>query len=64
MKMTMMMPGWSAHGGQTLSPYVGKMKENENILGHSVGAWDGKSRSITLILNRLLGAHLLVLRSL
>ncbi|CDM34983.1 Amidase [Penicillium roqueforti FM164] len=22
MKMTMMMPGWSAHGGQTLSPYT------------------------------------------
>ncbi|KAJ5916612.1 amidase signature enzyme [Penicillium tannophilum] len=36
MKMTMMMPGWSAHGGQTLSPYVGKMEENENILGHSL----------------------------
>lgn len=36
MKMTMMMPGWSAHGGQTLSPYVGKIKENEKILGHSV----------------------------
>ncbi|KAJ5792756.1 amidase signature enzyme [Penicillium pulvis] len=35
MKMTMMMPGWSAHGGQTFSPYVGKMEENENILGHS-----------------------------
>ncbi|KAJ5541218.1 amidase signature enzyme [Penicillium frequentans] len=35
MKMTMMMPGWSAHGGQTLSPYVGKMAENEKILGHS-----------------------------
>jgi amidase len=36
MKMTMMMPGWSAHGGQTLSPYVGSMEENENLLGHSV----------------------------
>ncbi|KAF7547640.1 hypothetical protein G7Z17_g7591 [Cylindrodendrum hubeiense] len=35
MKMTMMMPGWSAHGGQTLSPYVGKMEENEKLLGHS-----------------------------
>ncbi|CAI7644884.1 unnamed protein product [Penicillium glandicola] len=35
MKMTMMMPGWSAHGGQTLSPYVGKMEDNEKILGHS-----------------------------
>ncbi|KAE8380867.1 amidase signature enzyme [Aspergillus bertholletiae] len=35
MKMTMMMPGWSAHGGQTLSPYVGKIEENEKILGHS-----------------------------
>lgn len=36
MKMTMMMPGWSAHGGQTLSSYVGKMEENEKLLGHSV----------------------------
>ncbi|KAJ5725664.1 amidase signature enzyme, partial [Penicillium malachiteum] len=35
MKMTMMMPGWSAHGGQTLSPYIGKIEENEKILGHS-----------------------------
>ncbi|KAJ5614229.1 amidase signature enzyme [Penicillium herquei] len=35
MKMTMMMPGWSAHGGQTFSPYVGKIEENEKILGHS-----------------------------
>lgn len=36
MKMTMMMPGWSGHGGQTLSPYVGKIEENETLLGHSV----------------------------
>ncbi|PYI06050.1 amidase signature enzyme [Aspergillus sclerotiicarbonarius CBS 121057] len=35
MKMTMMMPGWSAHGGQTLSPYVGKIEDKEKILGHS-----------------------------
>ncbi|KAJ5738943.1 amidase signature enzyme [Penicillium malachiteum] len=35
MKMTMMMPGWSAHGGQTLSPYIWKIEENEKILGHS-----------------------------
>ncbi|OGM41145.1 hypothetical protein ABOM_009853 [Aspergillus bombycis] len=35
MKMTRMMPGWSAHGGQTLSPYVGKIEGNEKILGHS-----------------------------
>ncbi|OQE35354.1 hypothetical protein PENCOP_c013G04170 [Penicillium coprophilum] len=35
MKMTMMMPGWSAHGGQTLSPYVGKIEDDEKILGHS-----------------------------
>jgi hypothetical protein len=38
MKMTMMMPGWSAHGGQTLSPYVGKIEDNEKILGHSVSS--------------------------
>lgn len=36
MKMTMMTPGWSSHGGQTLSPYVGKIEENEALLGHSV----------------------------
>ncbi|KAB8279596.1 amidase signature domain-containing protein [Aspergillus minisclerotigenes] len=35
LKMTMMMAGWSAHGGQTLSPYVGKIEDNEKILGHS-----------------------------
>ncbi|KAH6603923.1 hypothetical protein Trco_007369 [Trichoderma cornu-damae] len=35
MKMTMMMPGWSSHGGQTLSPYVGKIEDNEALLGHS-----------------------------
>lgn len=32
MKMTMMMPGWSAHGGQTLSPYVGKIEDKDAIL--------------------------------
>jgi len=36
MKMTMMMPGWSSQGGQTLSPYVKQIEENETILGHSV----------------------------
>ncbi|KAI1846389.1 hypothetical protein JX266_007594 [Neoarthrinium moseri] len=35
MKMTFMMPGWSAHGGQTLSPYVGPIEKDETILGHS-----------------------------
>ncbi|EHK18330.1 uncharacterized protein TRIVIDRAFT_68353 [Trichoderma virens Gv29-8] len=35
MKMTMMMPGWSSYGGQTLSPYVGKIEDNETLLGHS-----------------------------
>ncbi|KAK3317045.1 amidase signature domain-containing protein [Apodospora peruviana] len=35
MKMTMMMPGWSAYGGQTLSPYVEGIEEGETILGHS-----------------------------
>ncbi|KAL1846491.1 hypothetical protein Daus18300_014241 [Diaporthe australafricana] len=35
MKMTMMMPGWSAYGGQTISPYVGKIEEGDTILGHS-----------------------------
>lgn len=36
MKMTMMTPGWSAVGGQTLSPYVGQIEEGETLLGHSV----------------------------
>lgn len=36
MKMTMMSPGWSAYGGQTLSPYVGDIEKDETILGHSV----------------------------
>ncbi|KAK7703833.1 hypothetical protein SLS64_008777 [Diaporthe eres] len=35
MKMTMMMPGWSGYGGQTISPYVGKIEDGETILGHS-----------------------------
>ncbi|KAL7941016.1 amidase signature domain-containing protein [Trichoderma barbatum] len=35
MKMTMMMPGWSSHGGQTISPYVGNIEDNETLLGHS-----------------------------
>ncbi|KAK0655603.1 amidase signature domain-containing protein [Cercophora newfieldiana] len=35
MKMTMMMPGRSAYGGQTLSPYVGPIEEGETLLGHS-----------------------------
>lgn len=35
MKM-MTMAGFSAHGGQTLSPYVGQIEEGEKILGHSV----------------------------
>lgn len=36
MKSIKMMPGWSAHGGQTISPYVGPIKEGERLLGHSV----------------------------
>ncbi|KAI0806447.1 amidase signature domain-containing protein [Xylaria sp. FL0064] len=35
MKTEEMMPGWSAYGGQTISPYVGPIKRNEKILGHS-----------------------------
>ncbi|KAI1173059.1 amidase signature domain-containing protein [Nemania sp. FL0916] len=35
MKTEEMMPGWSAYGGQTISPYVGPIKKNEKILGHS-----------------------------
>ncbi|KAL2194061.1 amidase signature domain-containing protein [Corynascus similis CBS 632.67] len=35
MKMTMTPPGWSAVGGQTLSPYVGPIVEGETLLGHT-----------------------------
>ncbi|KAL7939304.1 amidase signature enzyme [Trichoderma chlorosporum] len=35
LKTSAMMPGWSAYGGQTLSPYVGQIDDNETILGHS-----------------------------
>lgn len=40
MKMTYMMPGWSAHGGQTLSPYVPIIEKGEKILGHSVRIYE------------------------
>ncbi|KAL7930155.1 amidase signature domain-containing protein [Trichoderma chlorosporum] len=48
MKMTMMMPGWSGHGGQTLSPYVGKIEDNETLLGHSApgGSSTGSAVSV------------------
>lgn len=36
MKTSAMMPGWSAVGGQTISPYVGPIVEGERLLGHSV----------------------------
>ncbi len=36
LKSSAMTPGWSAVGGQTLSPYVGAIAEGETILGHSV----------------------------
>ena len=39
MKM-MTSPGRSALAGQTLSPYVGPIKDGETILGHSVGIED------------------------
>ncbi|KAI0129715.1 amidase signature domain-containing protein [Xylariales sp. AK1849] len=50
MKMTMIMPGWSAHGGQTLSPYVGKIEEGETILGHSApgGSSTGAAVSVSI----------------
>ncbi|KAK3375563.1 amidase signature domain-containing protein [Lasiosphaeria ovina] len=35
MKTDMVMPGWSAVGGQTLSPYVARLEPNETMLGHS-----------------------------
>ena len=36
MKMTMISPGWSALGGQTLSPYAKSIAQDETLLGHSV----------------------------
>lgn len=36
MKTTMMTPGWSAVGGQTVSPYVGPIAKGETLLGHTV----------------------------
>ncbi|KAF7529911.1 hypothetical protein G7054_g9727 [Neopestalotiopsis clavispora] len=36
LKTSEMLPGWSAVGGQTISPYVGAIKPNEKILGHSM----------------------------
>jgi amidase len=37
MKMTMIFPGWSPVGGQTVSPYTGPIAPDETLLGHSVG---------------------------
>ncbi|KYK60226.1 Fungal specific transcription factor domain containing protein [Drechmeria coniospora] len=34
--LAMIMPEWSSHGGQTLSPQVRKFEENETILSHWV----------------------------
>lgn len=64
MKITMMMPGWSAHGGQAMSPYIGKIEDNEEILGHTVSRLNYKYYSFVLILSRLPWAHPRVLRSL
>ncbi|KAI1119428.1 amidase signature enzyme [Nemania sp. NC0429] len=48
MKTIKMMPGWSAHGGQTISPYVGAIKEGERLLGHSApgGSSTGSAVSV------------------
>jgi len=54
MKMTMMMPGWSAYGGQTLSPYVGKIEEGETILGHSVSSRYFPTQRRSTFIHRLL----------
>ncbi|KAK3303460.1 amidase signature domain-containing protein [Chaetomium strumarium] len=35
MKMAGMTPGWSSAGGQTVSPYVGPIAEDETLLGHT-----------------------------
>lgn len=52
MKKSMMTPGWSAVGGQTLSPYVGPIAEGETLLGHTVSerpALVGQSPTISLL---------------
>ena len=36
MKAPTVMPGWSAVGGQTISPYTGPIEDGETLLGHSV----------------------------
>ncbi len=36
MKTPTMTPGWSAVGGQTVSPYTGPIAEGETLLGHTV----------------------------
>ncbi|KAM7205425.1 Glutamyl-tRNA amidotransferase subunit A, mitochondrial [Naviculisporaceae sp. PSN 640] len=48
LKTTMMMPGWSAYGGQTLSPYVGPIEPGETVLGHSApgGSSTGSAVSV------------------
>ena len=35
----MMMCGWSAYGGQTISPYVGPIEEGDGVMGHSVSQY-------------------------
>ncbi|KAK3395178.1 amidase signature domain-containing protein [Podospora didyma] len=60
MKTMGMMPGWSAVGGQTLSPYVGKIEENETLLGHSTpgGSSTGSAVAVAAGLSPLaLGAE-------
>ncbi|KAI0430031.1 amidase signature enzyme [Xylaria sp. FL1042] len=47
MKTLKIMPGWSPHGGQTILPYMGPIKENERLLGHSArGSSTGSSVSV------------------
>ncbi|KAJ6789239.1 hypothetical protein PWT90_05083 [Aphanocladium album] len=48
MKMTYMMPGWSAHGGQTLSPYVRVIEKDEKILGHSAPGGSSTGSGVSL----------------
>ncbi|KAM0261115.1 hypothetical protein ACHAQJ_002377 [Trichoderma viride] len=48
MKMTTIMSGWSSHGGQTLSPYVGKIEENETLIGHSAPGGSSTGSSVAV----------------
>ncbi|KAK1753888.1 Glutamyl-tRNA amidotransferase subunit A, mitochondrial [Echria macrotheca] len=44
----MVKPGWSAPGGQTLSPYVGPLEEDETLLGHSAAGGSSTGSAVAV----------------